>query len=71
MNILMFTTLLILLYPPLKGFSHRSDSRIHVYQALLLRLSRASQAIGFRYRGISGFAYQTYKNRCKMMLDMK
>ena len=37
MNILMFTTLLILLYPPLKGFSHRSDSRIHVYQALLLQ----------------------------------
>ena len=35
--ILMFTTLLVLLYPPLKGFSHRSDSHIREESSLLLQ----------------------------------
>ena len=30
----MFTTLHCLLYPPLKGFSHRSDSHIRVESSL-------------------------------------
>ncbi len=30
----MFTTLLDQLYPPLKGFSHRSDSHIRVESSL-------------------------------------
>ena len=59
----MFTTLLFILYPPLKGFS---QIKIHVY----VRVSdlpsappRGSQANCFRYRGISGFAYLNSKNR--------
>ena len=41
---LMFTTLLDLLYPPLKGFSHRSDSHIRVESSLLLSPFKGSQA---------------------------
>jgi len=33
---LLLTTLLLLLYPPLKGFSHRSDSHIREESSLLL-----------------------------------
>ena len=42
--ILMFTTLLDLLYPPLKGFSHRLCPHIRVGHSLLLKPPRGAQA---------------------------
>ena len=43
----MFTTLLCLLYPPLKGFSHRLCPHIRVGHSLLLKPPRGIQLKGF------------------------
>ncbi len=45
----LFTTPLCILYPPLKGFSHRSDSHIRVYRALLQSLSRGIKPKGLDF----------------------
>jgi hypothetical protein len=48
-KIILFTTLLILLYPPLKGFSHRSDSHIRVESSLFQKAHQGdSSHKGFR-----------------------
>ena len=47
----MFTTLLVLLYPPLKGFSHRSDSHIRVESSLFKAPQGDLKPKCFRYKG--------------------
>ena len=49
----MFTTLHALLYPPLKGFSHRSDSHTYVYDLLYSkRPSKGTQIRNLLNKGL-------------------
>ena len=53
--ILILTTLHDLLYPPLKGFSHRSD-HVRIRDFSIPQASKGFQAKGFQRLHISGFA---------------
>ena len=57
-NVLLLTTLLMLLYPPLKGFSHRSDSHIREESSLLLQAFKGHlKQIAFEMLHNGGFTH--------------